>query len=265
MKLPEYKNWLEKRNLTTETIRLRLRGMRKYGEQELNTDNIVNFLKENLKKYQPHSLKSILGSLTSYARFQKINNIVWEIITRLIPKVQSKFFDTINEEELEQLKNTSWRNQKINQRNNLILDFLFYTGIRVNELINLRHCDYQGRSLKIKGKGNKVRHIPITDFLAKYFDGSNNYLFQTKNGKRLVHSQIRKIIKRGTKRLGTNKHITPHTFRRSFATLLNSREARLTSIQKILGHSDINTTSLYIHNSYEEIFKDYSKLWTFQK
>ena len=96
MKLQEYKNWLEKRNLTTETIRLRLRGMRKYGDQELNTDNIVNFLKDNLKKYQPNSLKSILGSLTSYARFQKINNIEWEIITRIIPKVQGKFFDTID-------------------------------------------------------------------------------------------------------------------------------------------------------------------------
>ena len=74
-KLPEYKNWLERKNLTTETIRLRLRGMRIYGERELNTNNITDFLKENLKRYQPNSLKSILGSLTSYARFQKLNNI----------------------------------------------------------------------------------------------------------------------------------------------------------------------------------------------
>jgi hypothetical protein len=54
---------------------LRLRGIKKYDKRELNTDNIVAFFKENLKKYQPNSLKSILGSLTSYARFQKINNI----------------------------------------------------------------------------------------------------------------------------------------------------------------------------------------------
>jgi integrase/recombinase XerD len=152
------------------------------------------------------------------------------------------------------------RNQKINQRNNLILDFLFYTGMRAKELINLRHCDYQGKSLKINGKGNKIRFIPLADFLANYFNGSSDYFFQTKNGNRLVHSQIRKIIKRGVKKAGINKHITPHTFRRSFATLLNSKEARLTNIQKLLGHSDINTTSSYIHNSYEEIYKDCSKL-----
>jgi len=77
-----------------------------------------------------------------------------------------------------------------NQRNNLILDFLFYTGIRVGELVNIRHCDYQNNSLKICGKGNKIRYIPILDSLAKHFNGSQNYLFRTRKGQTMSEKTV---------------------------------------------------------------------------
>jgi len=77
-----------------------------------------------------------------------------------------------------------------NQRNSLILDFLFYTGIRVGELVNIRHCDYQNNSLKIFGKGNKIRYIPIPDFLEKYFNGSSDYLFKTWKGKTMSEQAV---------------------------------------------------------------------------
>src|ERR1041384_1886257 len=100
------------------------------------------------------------------------------MITKLIPQVQPKYFTTINEKELEQLKNAHTKtNQETNHRNNLLLDFLFYTGIRVNELINIRHCDYADKLLKIKGKGNKIRYVFVPKFLVKYFNGSSDYLF----------------------------------------------------------------------------------------
>jgi len=66
------------------------------------------------------------------------------------------------------------------------------------------------------------------------------------------------MIYKKTKKAGIDKHISPHTFRRSFATLLNKKEVQLTIISKILGHSDIQTTSSYIHNSHEEIFNELS-------
>ena len=259
IQLNDFKNWLERRNLNPKTIKVRLQGVKQYRPRELSTDNIIEFIKENLTNYQPNSLKSIFSSLTSYAKFQKIE-IEQELITRIIPKVQERFFDTINQKELEQLKNSSPKNRKINDRNNLMLNFLFYTGLRVCELINICHCDYQNNQLRILGKGNKVRFVFVPDFLSKYFNGGSDYLFQTKNGKRLVHSQVRKIINRGAKKAGINKHITPHTFRRSFATLLNNKEVKLTTIQKLLGHTDINTTTIYIHNNYQELYRDYSKL-----
>lgn len=260
--LSEYKNWLERRNLTLNTIRSYLWALKEYGPRETDTNSIINFLKSNLTKYQPASLQVCRQALSSYSKFQKIE-IEWEMITRLIPTVQRKFFTTIDEKELNQLKQARYEKENnVYHRNNLMLDFLFYMGIRVSELVNIKHSDYQDKSLKIHGKGNKIRHIPIPDFLVKYFNDGENYLFTTKNQRKLNPIQIRTMIYKKTKKAKIDKHISPHTFRRSFATLLNNKEVKLTTIQKLLGHSSIETTTGYIHNSYEEIFKDYSKLWT---
>src|SRR6185437_6153998 len=108
------------------------------------------------------------------------------MITRLIPTVQRKFFTTIDEKELNQLKQARYEKEIIvYHRNNLMLDFLFYMGIRVSELVNIKHSDYQDKSLKIHGKGNKIRHIPVPDFLVKYFNDGEDYLFTTKNQRKL--------------------------------------------------------------------------------
>ena len=129
-------------------------------------------------KYEPASLQFHRCALISYARFEKVD-IEWELINRIIPTVQQKCFDTITETELEQIKQAKTKTSSaINQRNSLILDFLFYTGIRVSELTNIRHCDYQNKSLKIHGKGNKIRYIPLPDFLAKNFKSGSDYLFK---------------------------------------------------------------------------------------
>src|SRR3954451_638104 len=119
------------------------------------------------------------------------------MITRLIPTVQKKFFATIDEKELELLKGAKYEKEnQVYQRNNLMLDFLFYTGIRVKELVNIKHSDYQDKSLRIHGKGNKIRHVFAPDFLVKCFNGSVDYLFTSKNGKKLDTTQIRIMIYR---------------------------------------------------------------------
>jgi len=100
---------------------------------------------------------------------------------RIIPKVQPKLFPTIDHKELERLKNApNQTNKKNNERDNLILDFFFYTGLRVSELVNIKHLDYQNGILKVHGKGNKFRFIPVPDLLVKYFNDSSGYLFQTR-------------------------------------------------------------------------------------
>src|SRR3954462_14957127 len=93
--------------------------------------------------------------------------------------MQRKFFATINEQELKQLKEAKVeKNPNIHARNNLILDFLLYSGVRINELVNIKHHDWQGNQLRILGKGNKVRFVLLPDFLIIHFNPlSSDYLF----------------------------------------------------------------------------------------
>ena len=141
------------------------------------------------------------------------------------------------------------------------MDFLFYTGLRVSELVNIRHKDYANEQLRILGKGNKMRYVFLPPFLVQYLNPySSNYLFTNSQGGKLTDNRIWYIVKEKLVKSGIRKKITPHTFRRSFATLLNNRGCNLTTIQKLLGHSHITTTQAYIHNSYEELYQDYSKL-----
>ncbi|CAI2200664.1 15778_t:CDS:2, partial [Funneliformis geosporum] len=87
---------------------------------------------------------------------------------------------------------------------------------------------------------------------------SNDYLFLTRKGSKLKDVQVRTIIKRKVERAGIIKAITPHTFRRSLATNLYNKGGKLETIQKQLGHSNIQTTLGYIHNDFNTLYKDYT-------
>jgi integrase/recombinase XerD len=260
--LNKYHLWLKEQNITSGTIRNYSWTIHQYGNQPLTTANISQFLKTNSLKYQAWTIRNQSNALKSYCQFQQ-KFIDWRIISRVIPVVQPKFYTTLTQPELTQLKATRLeQSQAIYHRNNLILDLLFYSGLRISELTNLRHCDWQGNSLKVWGKGNKVRYVFLPSFLSRVFEpSSKQYLFLTKPGNKLTETWVRIMLKRKVVKAGIGKNITPHTFRRSFATLLNSRGARLTTIQKLLGHSNLETTASYIHNSWEELYLDYSRLW----
>jgi hypothetical protein len=107
-----------------------------------------------------------------------------------------------------------------------------------------------------------VRHILLPDFLvAKINPCKKGYLFTTEQGNPLDKDLVGLIIRQKTKAAGIFKRITPHSFRRSLATNLYKREGRLETIQKQLGHSNIQTTLGYIHNDYNTLYQDYSKLF----
>ena len=172
-------------------------------------------------------------------------------------------FDTIDEEELSLLKIAKVeKNPKIHKRNNLIFDLLFYSGVRINELVNIKHQDWQGNQLRILGKGNKLRFVLLPEFLIKHFNpNSPNYLFTNQRGNPIKAEYIRWLLKARSEKAGINKKITPHIFRRSFATLLYRNGAQLLTIQKLLGHSSVQTTEQYIQNDFEYVYQDYSRLW----
>jgi len=264
--LNKYLNYLKNKNLSPNTIIIYQLVINKYyNYNSLTTENITKFIKKLAKNREPATCQLYLAALVSYSKWQRTyESIEWSRIKNLIPSKVRKFFTTISEKELELLKQTRFeKNQQVYERNNLILDFLFYSGIRVNELVNLKHRDWQDSSLRIaKGKGNKIRYVFLPDFLVKYISpGSRGYLFTNQNGRRILTDKVREIIRQRTKLAGLRKWVSPHTFRRSFATLLDRKGARLSTIQKLLGHSNLETTAQYIHNDYETLYADYSKLW----
>ena len=257
-----YQTWLQEKGLSANTIHLYSKLISYFGEQPLTTANISQFLQKLTKKLAPPTCQLYLAGLVSYAKFQQIQ-IDWPKLQNLIPHQTQKFFTTINQAELTRLKEVRFEKQEpIWQRNNLMLDFLFYSGIRVSELTNIRPRDWENNSLRIHGKGNKIRQVFLPPQLIPSFKlGAVGYLFTNQKGEKLTSAHIRHLIKRRVKLAQINKWISPHTFRRSFATLLNNRGARLTTIQKLLGHSNLETTASYIHNSWEELYWDYSRLW----
>jgi len=146
------------------------------------------------------------------------------------------------------------------QRNNLLLEFLFYTGLRLNEIANLKHSDYQNQQLKVLGKGNKIRYVFVPPHLVRYINTSNNYIFTGNKDKKLSLRSIQEIVRNKVKNSNLNKAISVHSFRRSFATNLYKRKGRLETIQKQLGHSSLDTTMKYIHNDYDTLYQDYMKI-----
>ena len=259
--IEQYTEYLQDKNLSANTIRLYLNVLEKFKEQ-FSTDNLKVYFRENLKKYEATSLKVQQYALNSYLKFKKLK-VEWEKIARLIPRIQRKFFDTISEIELKKLKDTKVeKNSKVYERNNLILDFLLYSGLRINELVNVKHQDWQGNQLRILGKGNKVRFVLLPEFLVTHFQSSSNdYLFTNQRGNPIKAEYIRWLLNTRTKQAQINKRITPHTFRRSFATLLYKNGTQLLTIQQLLGHSSVQTTEKYIQNDFEYVYADYSRLW----
>jgi len=259
--ISQYTEWLQDKNLSANTIRLYLNVLDKFPS-EFTTNNLREYFRTNLKKYEATSLKLQQRAFNSYIKFKKLE-VEWERIARLIPSIQRKFFDTISEEELGQLKLAKVeKNPKIHERNNLILDFLFYSGVRINELVNIRHSDWQTNQLKVHGKGNKARYVLLPDFLIKHFNPTSpDYLFTNQRGSQIKAEYIRWLLKARTEQAEIQKRITPHTFRRSFATWLYRNKAQLLTIQQLLGHSSVQTTEKYIQYDWATVYADYSKLW----
>jgi len=257
----KYLTWLQDKNLSSATIRLYLDTLAQFN-QELTTQGVKTYFLQNQKTYQPTTLKTKQYALNSYLKFQQLK-IEWEKIARLIPKVQKKFFATLKEQELTKLKQARVeKNFQIHQRNNLNLDFLFYSGLRINELVHIKHSDWETNQLKVHGKGNKVRYVFLPPQLISLFNPySEDYLFLNQRGNPIQAEYIRWLLKERSKKAQISKNITPHTFRRSFATLLYQKGAQLMTIQKLLGHSSVQTTEGYIMNDWDYLYGDYSRLW----
>lgn len=190
------------------------------------------------------------------------------------PKVQQTLPDTLTIDEVDKLLSTPDTSKVTGQRDLVMLELLYATGMRVSELIQLQVSQVNTTMgfVSVIGKGNKERIIPIGNRMIKLLDG---YLQQTRylmlkkemtdalflnfHGKPLTRQGFWKILKQIGMDAGITKKLTPHTLRHSFATHLIENGADLRAVQEMLGHADISTTQIYTHISKNKIREVYQK------
>jgi integrase/recombinase XerD len=179
------------------------------------------------------------------------------------PKIGRKLPDTLSIEEIDTIISAIDLGSSQGERNRAIIETLYSCGLRVSELTNLKISDlfFDEGFIKVTGKGNKQRFVPISPLTQKYINIYKNevrqhipiveihrdVLFLNRRGKQLTRAMIFTIVKQLTEKAGIHKTISPHTFRHSFATHLLENGADLRAIQLMLGHESITTTEIYTH------------------
>ena len=179
------------------------------------------------------------------------------------PRIGRKLPDTLSLEEIDNLIAHIDLSKPKGERNRAMIDTLYSCGLRVSELITLNLSDlfFEEGFIKVTGKGNKQRFVPIAEHTQKLISiykteirnhqdikkGHEDTLFLNRRGRGLTRAMIFTIVKNLSEKSGLQKTISPHTFRHSFATHLLENGADLRAIQQMLGHESITTTEIYMH------------------
>lgn len=243
--------------------------------EELSKEHIRLYLKELGKTNTSASITRKLVSLRMFFNFlikEKIIDV--NIISDFdLPKINKKLPVILSTTEMQEILETIKINDHISCRNRCMLELMYATGLRVSELINLNVSSinlYMGY-IKVIGKGDKERIVPIGEiaktildiylnqYRDKFIKKESSLLFFNNHGNKLSREEFYIILKQVINKTSINKKISPHTIRHSFATHLLENGADLRSIQELLGHSDISTTTIYTHISNQKIKNEYQQ------
>ena len=212
-----------------------------------------------------YSQARVLSGIKAFFKYLLIEDIIDVSPVEFIqgPKTRRKLPDTLSYEEINNLLNSIDLSTADGMRNRTIIEVLYSCGLRVSECVELRisnlHLDVD--FIRVVGKGNKERLVPIGSSAIKYInmykdqvrihlpikEAAADYLFLNKRGESISRVMIFLMIKKYAASIGITKHISPHTFRHSFATHLLEGGADLRAIQEMLGHESITTTEIYTH------------------
>lgn len=246
-------------NLTPETVKLA--QLRKFVEWM------------NQKGISPRTQARTISGIKSFYKFLLIEEAVENDPTTLLesPRIGRKLPEILTDDEINRLIDAIDDSKPEGLRNKAILETLYSCGLRVSELVDLRlsNLHFEQEFLKIGGKGEKERLVPISkravEDIKKYLinsrkklnieKGYENIVFLNRRGKKLSRVMIFTIIKNLAEKIKLEKNISPHTFRHSFASALVQGGADLRTVQEMLGHESILTTEIYTHLD-KEYLKD---------
>ncbi len=275
--LQDYQHYLQiERGLSANSIASYTRDIEKlinFLEEHAIKDNPIHISKETVQQFvydaaksvHPRSQARIISGLKSFFSYLVFEDYREDNPMELIesPKIGRKLPDTLSVDEINRLIAAIDLSKPEGERNRAMLETLYGCGLRVSELVNLKLSDlyFEEDFIKVTGKGDKQRFVPISDINKKYINiyrkevrihlkiekGHEDIVFLNRRGKQLTRAMVFTIIKRLTEAIGLKKNISPHTFRHSFATHLLTNGADLRAIQQMLGHESITTTEVYVH------------------
>jgi integrase/recombinase XerC len=190
----------------------------------------------------------------------------------VMPRRKKRLPEFVAEESLQTLLDEfDFSNDFGGVRNKTIIEMLYLTGMRRSELIGLKLSDYDSSrgTLRVLGKRNKERLIPLLDSFSKSLDeyirvrkevtDSQEWLFITEKGNKLYDKFVYIIVKRYLTMVTTIEKRSPHVLRHSFATHMLNHGADLNSIKELLGHANLSATQVYTHNTFEKLKKVYKQ------
>lgn len=231
----------------------------------IDEEIIQQFIYSVSTELNPRTRARIISGLKSFFNYLVFEDYRKDSPMELIevPKIGRKLPDTLSTNEIDSLIKAIDLSSAEGERNRAMLETMYGCGLRVSELVNLKLSDlfFDEGFIKITGKGNKQRFVPIGNATKKYITiylttkrnmlsiqkGHEDTLFLNRRGSKLTRAMVFTIIKRLAEAINLHKTISPHTFRHSFATHLLENGADLRSIQLMMGHESITTTEVYMH------------------
>ena len=228
--------------------------------------HMTEFLKWLNEKDRSATTQSrVISGIRAFYKYLLLENMVTTNPTELLstPKTGRKLPDVLNVDDIDKLLNAIDVSTPKGHRDKTMIETMYSCGLRVSELVNLKISDlfFDTGFVRVIGKGNKQRLIPIGGEAMKFINsykkdirvhisvqkGFEDFLFLNNRGKNLTTTMVFLIIQGLAVKIGMKKHVSPHTFRHSFATHLVENGADLRSVQEMLGHESITTTEIYTH------------------
>ena len=237
----------------------------KESPENCSLETVQKFIYETAKVLSPHTQARRLSGLRSFFDYLIFESYRTNNPTDLIeaPKLGRKLPDVLSLDEIERMLNQIDLGHPQGQRNRAIVETLYGSGIRVSELTNLSLSNlfFEEDMLRVSGKGNKQRLVPMGSVTKKYLEiyikasrihlkidqKDQDVVFLNRRGNRLTRQMIFTLIKQLAVKANIQKQVGPHTFRHSFATHLLENGADLRTIQILMGHESITTTEVYTH------------------
>lgn len=242
--------------------------------ENLDLNNITNFVEylHNMNYKRATIIRRTMCIKGLYKYLKKEGLIKINLADIEISKNEKNLPVVLTEGEINKLFDSVEVDDKNYYLDLTLLKVMYYCGLRVSELINLKKQDlyFKGNYLKVFGKRSKERIVPfsddakkiISDYLAVYrnlINKKTDYFFIHLSGEKVSRQYVYLMIKKYGEKAKIDKHISPHTLRHSFATTLLEKGAKLKDVQLLLGHTDIVTTQIYTHISKNKEIHEYKK------